>query len=102
MPYPGKRTAALLGFAALLIAVPLAAPHAYFLDIATKTWINALVCVGLNLLAGYAGQISLGHAAFFANGAYVPALLASHFGLPPLAGIALSLVSAALVALAIG
>jgi branched-chain amino acid transport system permease protein len=105
MPYPGKRTAALLGFAALLIAVPLAAPNAYFLDIATKTWINALVCVGLNLLAGYAGQISLGHAAFFALGGYASAILGARYGVPAplamLAGAALVAVLALLIGRAI-
>jgi branched-chain amino acid transport system permease protein len=105
MPNPGKRTTALLGFAALLIAVPFAAPNAYFLDIATKTWINALVCVGLNLLAGYAGQISLGHAAFFALGGYASAILGARYGVPAplamLAGAALVAVLALLIGRAI-
>src|SRR5688572_18865926 len=105
MPCPGKRTAALLGFAALLAAVPFATPNAYFLDIATKTWINALVCVGLNLLAGYAGQISLGHAAFFALGGYASAILGARYGVPAplamLAGAALVAVLALLIGRAI-
>ena len=44
--------------------------------------LNAIVCVGLNLLIGYAGQISLGHAAFFGLGAYGSAILAARYGWP--------------------
>jgi branched-chain amino acid transport system permease protein len=81
-----KPTWMLLAFALFLAAIPLLAPNAYFLDIATKTWINAIVCVGLNLLVGYAGQISLGHAAFFALGGYASAILGNRCGIPaPLA-----------------
>jgi branched-chain amino acid transport system permease protein len=101
MTVPSDRLA-LLGFALAMPFLPFVIDSNFFLSVAILIGLNAITCVGLNLLIGYAGQISLGHAAFFANGAYVPALLASHFGLPPLAGIALSLVSAALVALAIG
>jgi branched-chain amino acid transport system permease protein len=54
--------------------------------------IFGLVSIGLNLLTGYAGQISLGHAAFFAIGAYATGLLTKKAGLPfylslPVAGI---------------
>jgi branched-chain amino acid transport system permease protein len=48
----------------------------YFYEVAIVVLLNAIVCVGLNLLIGYAGQISLGHAAFYALGAYGSALLA--------------------------
>ncbi|MBI5720541.1 MAG: branched-chain amino acid ABC transporter permease [Burkholderiales bacterium] len=43
---------------------------------------NAVVCVGLNLLIGYAGQISLGHAAFFALGGYGSAIASARWGWP--------------------
>jgi ABC-type branched-subunit amino acid transport system permease subunit len=45
-----------------LLLLPLALPNAYFFDVAILVALNAMVCVGLNLLVGYAGQISLGHA----------------------------------------
>lgn len=87
---------ALAVFAIFLAGMPLLAPNPYFLDIATKIWINAIVCVGLNLLVGYAGQISLGHAAFFALGGYASAILTARYNVPaPLA----MLIGAALVAL---
>jgi len=48
---------------------------------------NATIVVGLNLLIGYAGQISLGHAGFFGLGAYASAILTSRYGWPPLAAM---------------
>jgi branched-chain amino acid transport system permease protein len=54
--------------------------------------VYAIVLLGLNILTGYNGQISLGHGAFYAIGAYVAAILMDHFGWPywatlPLAGM---------------
>jgi branched-chain amino acid transport system permease protein len=48
----------------------------------TQIWVYAIAIVGLNLLTGFNGQISLGHGAFYAIGAYSEAILVSHFGLP--------------------
>jgi branched-chain amino acid transport system permease protein len=53
---------------------------AYLITIATIITINAIVACGLNVIVGYAGQISLGHAAFFGIGAYSAALLATKAG----------------------
>lgn len=55
--------------------------------------VYAIVLVGLNLLTGFNGQISLGHGAFYAVGAYVAAVLMEHWGVPywatiPAAGVA--------------
>ncbi|MBM3396573.1 MAG: branched-chain amino acid ABC transporter permease, partial [Betaproteobacteria bacterium] len=44
--------------------------------------VYAIVLLGLNLLTGYNGQISLGHGAFYAIGAYVAAIMMDRFGLP--------------------
>jgi len=54
--------------------------------------IYAIVLLGLNILTGYNGQISLGHGAFYAIGAYVAAVLMEHMGWPywatlPVAGL---------------
>lgn len=74
-----------LGLLAAVIALlPLALPNAYAYDIAINAGLNAIVCVGLNLLIGYAGQISLGHAAFFGLGAYASGILTTRYGWPPL------------------
>lgn len=47
----------------------------------TLVWVYAIAVLGLNILTGYNGQISLGHGAFYAVGAYTAAILMEHFGI---------------------
>ncbi|MGA1861601.1 branched-chain amino acid ABC transporter permease [Deferribacter thermophilus] len=54
----------------------------YFLQIATMTCINIVIVLGLNLITGVTGQLSLGHAAFMSLGAYCSALLALKLNMP--------------------
>ena len=56
----------------------------YYLSILSLAGIYAIIVMGLNMLMGYAGQISLGHAAFFAAGAYTSAILTTTFSISPL------------------
>ncbi|WP_458011843.1 branched-chain amino acid ABC transporter permease [Candidatus Solincola sp.] len=63
--------------------------------------IYTIAAVGLNLLMGYAGQVSLGHGAFFGIGAYTSALLCVKAHFPPWLGIPAAVVVAALVGLAV-
>jgi branched-chain amino acid transport system permease protein len=77
----------LLVLAAILAAFPLLMGNPFFLNIGINVCISATVCVGLNLLSGHAGQISLGHAGFFGLGAYGAALLTTRAGLPPLLAV---------------
>src|SRR3989454_8483471 len=65
----------LVAGAAVLLALPNLADN-YIRYVMTRLFIYVLVALGLNLLTGYAGQVSLGHAAFFAIGAYTAAVLA--------------------------
>jgi branched-chain amino acid transport system permease protein len=64
--------------------------------------INAIIVLGLNLLIGFAGQISLGHAGFVGIGAYASAILPTHFGWHPIiamvAGAGIASAIAAIVA----
>jgi hypothetical protein len=53
----------------------------YYCYLANLIAINAIVAIGLNLLVGYTGQVSLGHAGFFAIGAYTSAMLYGKYGL---------------------
>lgn len=85
--------AGLLLLAVLLALVPLGLSNPYYYGIAIHMLINAVVAVGLNLLIGYAGQISLGHAGFFGLGAYVTGILSAHFGWYPLFSIPVALVA---------
>jgi len=77
---------------ALCFAAACVAPfvlNGYGLYVLTLTGVFALVALGLNLLTGYAGQISLCHAAFFGVGAYATAILTQKAGLPYLLSILL-------------
>jgi branched-chain amino acid transport system permease protein len=74
----------------------------YYFTLLTLIGLNVIVVLGLNLLMGYAGQISLGHAAFYGLGAYTSGILTTTCKADPwlalLAGLALS----ALVAVVVG
>jgi branched-chain amino acid transport system permease protein len=91
----------LLVLAAVLLALPLLLPNTYYFDIANRMAINAIVVLALNLLIGFAGQISLGHAGFFGIGAYASAVLTTHFSWPPVAALCAGAAGAALLAAAI-
>jgi len=64
--------------------------------------LHALPAIGVSLLTGYAGQISLGHAAFYGLGAYGAALLALRAGLSPWVAIPAATAGVALVAWGLG
>jgi branched-chain amino acid transport system permease protein len=64
--------------------------------------IYVILAISLDLLMGYAGQISVGHAAFFAVGAYATGILTTRFGAPPLVALAGGAVLAAVIAWAMG
>lgn len=81
-------TRRLLAVSAVVIAVQVlttAAGAGYYLTQLTMAAYYALVVIGLSLLLGYCGQISLGHAGFFAIGGYTTAVLTTR-NLAPLAG----------------
>ncbi len=89
-------------FLLLIGCLPLFVKNNYHLGILTMIAINTMLVIGLNLLMGYAGQVSLGHAAFFGIGAYSTAVFtSSQFGWHPffaaLAGIAISILIAAII-----
>lgn len=68
--------------AVILLLLPLVFPSTYYYRIAALVFIFALASLGLNLLMGFAGQVSLGHAGFLGIGAYAVAIGATHLGLP--------------------
>src|SRR5881296_2636922 len=89
---------AALGGALLLVALPrlLSGP------LATEFLSWALFGLSFNVLLGYAGLLSFGHALFFAMGAYAVGLSMLHLALPLPAALALALAAAAAAALAVG
>jgi branched-chain amino acid transport system permease protein len=97
-----KKPSGLVAFLVLvvsLLAFPLVALKiqggAYYVNVVNLVAINAIVSIGLNILVGYTGQASLGHAGFFAIGAYAQAMLVTQTHLPlPMALIAAGLLAA--------
>jgi branched-chain amino acid transport system permease protein len=69
---------------------------------ATRFAIWLIILMGLNLLTGYSGQISLGHGAFIAIGAYIAAILMSDYGVPVFAAVLAAGLLAALIGFLIG
>lgn len=91
----------LVSLAAIMAILPFILPNSYYFDVVNRMAINAVLALGLNLLIGFAGQISLGHAAFFGIGAYATAILTARFDWPPLAAMAAGAAAASLLAAAI-
>jgi len=96
------RPAAGLGLLALALAVaPLALPP-FFLQLLTEIAIVGLFATAFNLLMGFGGMVSFGHAAYFALGAYTAALLVKRAGVPLLLALPAAPVVAAAGALLFG
>lgn len=83
---------------AILLVLPFVLPNSFYLDLVIRMAINAVIVLGLNLLIGFAGQISLGHAGFLGIGAYASAVLPTHFGLHPVLAMGTGAVAAGLLA----
>jgi len=68
---------------AILILTTLLVPYIgdnYVLEILANSFFYIVLCLGLNIVVGYAGLLDLGYAAFFAVGAYTTGILTSHYG----------------------
>jgi len=85
-------------FAAAIAVLPFLLPNEYYLTVLIVAGFNAILTLGLNLLMGYAGQISLGHAAFFGISAYTTGILTATWRWPVPAGIAAGILLVVLVA----
>ena len=83
---------------AILAVLPFIVPNSFYLDLVIRMAINAVIVLGLNLLIGFAGQISLGHAGFLGIGAYASAVLPTHFGWHPVLAMAAGAVVTGLLA----
>jgi len=88
----------LAALAGLALALPLVVHAPYLLQTLTNAWIYALLALSLTLVAGTAGQVSLGHAGLLAIGAYASALLAIDLGTP----IVLAILAAGLITAVLG
>jgi branched-chain amino acid transport system permease protein len=92
----------MLIFAVFILVFPLLPLNVYYLSIMIFIGINTIITTGLCMLMGYAGQISLGHAAFYGLGAYTSGILTARFGINPWPAMALAVMLTAAVAFVVG
>ncbi|MBW4090014.1 MAG: branched-chain amino acid ABC transporter permease [Proteobacteria bacterium] len=100
-----RRTRELVVGAALLVVLallPLPIAGTYLRGLMVLTLLYAGLAQGWNILGGYCGQISLGHALYFGIGAYTSTLLYTRLGIPPTLGLFAGAALGALAALAVG
>lgn len=97
---PVKWAWAALGIA--LVALWPAWANSYLLNLTTTVAVAGVAVVGLNLLCGVAGQLSLGHAGFMAIGAYTQAILTTDHGWPALLALPVAGALAAVCGLVVG
>jgi ABC-type branched-subunit amino acid transport system permease subunit len=71
----------------ILLVIPYVISHPWFLRIATLTSMWAVLALSWNILGGFTGQISFGHAAFFGLGAYTSTLLFLYYNISPWIGL---------------
>jgi branched-chain amino acid transport system permease protein len=94
-----RRPLGLLAILLFLVSVPTWAPNRFWINVASQALIFAIFAMSLDLLLGYAGMPSFGHAAFFAAGAYGCALWALHRNPDLLPLLVIGLVAGASLAL---
>lgn len=87
---------------ALAIAIVPLLGNAYYTNLMVTIGIHTIVAVGLCLLMGFAGQVSLGHAAFYGMGAFISAILSAKYGVSPWASMVVAALVTGLVAYLVG
>ena len=88
--------------AAIVVGVGLVNDSNFYFRIGALIFVFGLAAIGLNILMGFAGQVSLGHAGFMGIGAYAVAIGPVHLGIPPLLAFLVGPVLAALLAYVAG
>jgi branched-chain amino acid transport system permease protein len=83
----------------ILLLLPVLQPHQFVLHMLSLVAISAIVALGLQLLLGFSGQLSIGQAAFYGIGAYTSALLTAKLGVPFLGALLAAGVAAAVTSL---
>lgn len=86
----------LIPLAAPVLALPFITENAYVLRVATNVFLYIVLASSLNVINGYSGQFNLGHAAFYAIGAYTAGILSTRYGMSfwvllPISGLMASL-----------
>jgi branched-chain amino acid transport system permease protein len=90
-----------IGFLVLFLAIPFYVSN-YWLGVTNLIGITLIAAIGLNILVGYCGQLSIGHAGFIAVGAYTTAILTNRLELPFLVGLLCAGLVAGIIGLIFG
>jgi branched-chain amino acid transport system permease protein len=88
--------------AVIIIAIPFFVESKYYFIVLNIIGLNTIVVVGLNLLIGFAGQISLGHAAFYGLGSYFSGVLTVNYGFPLWPAMIVAMLATGAIAYIIG
>jgi len=88
--------------AVAFLAYPWVLSGPYYERMGADVLLAAISAVGWNLVGGYAGQASVGHAMFYGAGAYLPLFVFTAWGWPPVAGLPIGIAVSLLIALVIG
>jgi branched-chain amino acid transport system permease protein len=93
---------AVIAVAAAALLYPWVFTGPFYEHVGTLVLLSAISASAWNIVGGYAGQISVGHAMFFGAGAYTPLLVYNLWQLPPVAGVPLGIAVSLLIAVIIG
>jgi branched-chain amino acid transport system permease protein len=88
--------------AAGLLLFPLVFSAPFYRDVGVTFLLAAISASAWNIVGGYAGQVSVGHSMFFGLGAYMPLLVYTLWGWPPLAGVPVGIALSIVLAIVIG
>src|SRR5689334_23733 len=91
-----------LAVLALFLVFPLLLQGDFYERMGAEILLAAIGASAWNIVGGYAGQVSVGHAIFFGAGAYLPLLLYHHWQLPPLLGVPFGVLVSVAIAVGIG
>ncbi|PIC57988.1 branched-chain amino acid ABC transporter permease [Sporosarcina sp. P12(2017)] len=96
-----RRLGLLIGVIALLM-IPLGITNPYFMYVINLILIYILLVLGLDLIVGYTGQVSIGHGAFFGIGAYIAAIFSTKLGLSFWFTLPIAILATAIIGFIIG
>lgn len=97
-----RRNSVLGGLTVVLFALPTLAQSSYLVYVATIALVYAMLAASWDILTGYSGLLSFGHAGFFGTGAYCAVLLVYHLGMSPWLALIIGAAGGGLLALAVG
>jgi len=91
------RNSDLVVLLAVLSVLPFILPNSYWFDVTIRIGLAAVSVIGLNVLMGFAGQLSIGHAALVAASAYITGILTSHYGMPSVAAVGVATITITII-----